>query len=122
MEFQLRNIRKAAKLTQGRLAAMLLVDIKTIGNWELGKTTPDIEQLWELAVALGCTPNDLLGWGLSHPDDAAPRLSQDEAVLLSDYRECTPARRSKAAEAVRDQRDLSKESEAASRSREEGAA
>ena len=122
MEFQLRNIRKAAKLTQGRLAAMLLVDIKTIGNWERGKTTPDIEQLWELAVALGCTPNDLLGWGLSHPDDAAPRLSHDEAVLLSDYRECTPARRSKAAEAVRDQRDLSKESEAASRSREEGAA
>lgn len=122
MEFQLKNIRTSAKLTQGKLAAMLMVDIKTIGNWERGKTTPDIEQLWDLAVALNCTPNDLLGWGLSHPDDAAPQLSEDEAVLLSDYRECTPARRAKASEAVRDQRDLSKESAADSSQREEGAA
>lgn len=119
MRLRLAELREKSPYTQEDMAKIAGVSPKTEWNWEQGKTYPNASQLWDMAVALGCTPNDLLGWYETHPADIAPRLSQDEAVLLSDYRECTPARRSKAAEAVRDQRDLSKESAADSRSREE---
>ena len=119
MRLRLAELREKSPYTQEDMAKIAGVSPKTEWNWEQGKTYPNASQLWDMAVALECTPNDLLGWYETHPADIAPRLSQDEAVLLSDYRECTPARRSKVAEAVRDQRDLSKESAADSQSHEE---
>ena len=65
---QLRQIRGDAGLSQQALAKMVGVRQTTISSWETGTTSPDAEQLWNLAVALGCTPNDLLGW----VDDVPP--------------------------------------------------
>ena len=74
-----------------------------------GKTTdPRISTLIKIADALDISLDYLAGTR----DDAAPRLTREESVLLSDYRECTPERRRKAAEAVRDQRALSQAQEA----------
>ena len=122
MRLRLAELRERSPYTQEEMARIAGVSPKTEWNWEQGKTYPNASQLWDMSVALGCSPNDLLGWYEEHPDDTSTTLSHDEAVLLSDYRECTPSRREKAADAVRDQRDLSKESAAASPSREEGAA
>ena len=71
MKLMVKEIRKAAHMSQQELADKIGANIKTIWNWENGATTPDVEQLWNLAVALGCTPNDLLGW----VDDVPPVIS-----------------------------------------------
>ena len=78
-----------------------------------GKTTdPRISTLIKIADALDISLDYLAGTR----DDAAPRLTREESVLLSDYRECTPERRRKAADAVRDQRALSQAQETAGES------
>lgn len=73
-----------------------------------GKTTdPRMSTLIKIADALDISLDYLAGTR----DDAAPRLTRDESVLVSDYRDCTPERRRKAADAVRDQRVLSQAQE-----------
>ena len=62
MNLRIREIRNALGITQQELATRMDIDLKTIGNWERGKTIPNAEQVWNLALALGCTPNYLLGW------------------------------------------------------------
>lgn len=78
-----------------------------------GKTTdPRISTLIKIADALDISLDYLVGTR----DDAAPRLTREESALLSDYRECTPERRRKAADAVRDQRVISQAQEGAGES------
>ena len=62
MELRLKEIRKAAGYTQKELAEALGADLKTVGNWERGKTIMSIEQIWNCALLLGCSPNDICGW------------------------------------------------------------
>lgn len=94
MELQLKHIRKAQKITQKQMAELLGVDLKTVGNWELGKTALKLEDAVSICRALHCTPNDLCGWYIDHPEDApresSPPLAADEADLVSEYRSCTP--------------------------------
>lgn len=56
---QLKEHRKRRNLTQGQLAEILGVEQPTVQRWEVGKRSPDLEQLGELADALGVTPGDL---------------------------------------------------------------
>lgn len=71
MKLMVREFRKRANMTQAALAADLNISRNTVWNWENGAAMPDAEQLWNLAVALGCTPNDLLGWADDVPEVAA---------------------------------------------------
>lgn len=109
MNFRLRNLRKASKMTQLELAQSISVDIKTIGNWERGETVPDAEQIWNCAEALGCTPNDILGWHLSHTGDATLEDAY-EKELIGCYRESTMARKGRILDTARDAAAMSKES------------
>ena len=115
MELQVKNIRKKLKITQGDLAKLLGVDITTIGNWERGKTMMNAEQVWNCAVALGCEPNDVMGWWLEHarPAAAPPGLSGNEAELVSLYRTCTADRRRRTLDDLRDRAAMSGEVEEA---------
>lgn len=94
MELQLKQIRKTQKITQKQMAELLGVDLKTVGNWELGKTALKLEDAVSICHALHCTPNDLCGWYIDHPEDApresSPPLAADEADLVTEYRTCTP--------------------------------
>lgn len=109
MNFRLRHLRKASKMTQLELAQAISVDIKTIGNWERGETVPDAEQVWNCAEALGCTPNDILGWHQSH---ASETTLEDafEKELIGCYRESTTARKGRILDTARDAAAISKES------------
>lgn len=111
MKLKLAFYREKAGLTQSQLAEIAGVSPKTEWNWEQGKSFPNVAQLWNISIALGTDPNYLMGWWDEYPRDEQRPLSQDESVLISDYRECTPDRRRKAADAVRDQRSLSKAQE-----------
>lgn len=90
MKLNIRNMRKKAGLTQTDLAEAIGVNLSTVGNWERLVTCPDAEQVWNCAVALGCTPNDILGWYEDHQrEDNGERLTSEEREIVGCYREST---------------------------------
>lgn len=113
MNLKIRQYRESRGLTQKEFAKAIKKSVGTIQSWEREDSYPNADMLWRLCEFFGTDPNDLMGWWDEHPRDEARPLSQDESVLVSDYRECTPDRRRKAAEAVRDQRSLSQAQEGA---------
>ena len=56
-------MRGSPRRTEAELSERSGVNLATINSYENGGYTPGAGKLWELASALGCTPNDLLGWG-----------------------------------------------------------
>lgn len=91
MRLRLTEIRENRRLTQSEIAKIAGVSSKTEWNWEQGKSFPNAAQLWDIAVALDCTPNDLLGWYDDHPRKSAQEsLPPEEAELMRNYRSCTP--------------------------------
>lgn len=90
MLFKLAQYRENSPYTQADIAKIAGVSAKTEWNWEQGKSFPNAAQLWDIAVALNCTPNDLLGWYDAHPREDAPPLASDEADIINGYRSCTP--------------------------------
>jgi len=122
MNLKLRFYRESLGLTQPELAKMIGKSFRTVQSWEREESYPNAEAVWRLCELFNTDPNDLLGWNESHPVDVQDTLTKDERTLLVNYRQCTPRRREKAAEFVRDQRDLSKELEDRSSLNKEGAA
>ena len=57
----IRFFRKQAGLTQEELAARFGSRKTLISNYELGRNTPDIETLWELADIFDITIDELVG-------------------------------------------------------------
>lgn len=91
MRLRLTEIRENRRLAQSEIAKIAGVSSKTEWNWEQGKSFPNAAQLWDIAVALDCTPNDLLGWYDDHPRESAQEpLPPEEAELMRNYRSCTP--------------------------------
>ena len=86
MQLEIMAIRKRKGISQKELATAVGVALRTAGSWERGESLPNAEQLWNCAVALGCTPNDLLGW--KETDRA--RLTEDESEIVENYRSSTP--------------------------------
>lgn len=90
-KLMLRQIRKEMGITQGQLADMLGSTIRKVSSWERGETKILLEDAYNCAVALGCSPNDICGWYESHPmDDSSLSLSRDEDEIVGFYRESTP--------------------------------
>lgn len=57
----IRLFRKQAGLTQEELAARFGSRKTLISNYEIGRNTPDIETLWELADIFDITLDELVG-------------------------------------------------------------
>lgn len=57
----IRFFRKQAELTQEELAARFGSRKTLISNYEIGRNTPDIETLWELADIFDITIDELVG-------------------------------------------------------------
>lgn len=91
MTLRLKQLRSECGLTQKQLADALGVDLKTIGNWESGKTSLKVDDACRICLVLGCTPNDLCGWRDDHPNEASAACETDafERELLRDYRACS---------------------------------
>ena len=72
MQLRLKELRKDAGLTQQELATKIGVEWNTYGSWERGTNAVNLEQACRICDALGCTPNDLVGWDLTHDCGIAP--------------------------------------------------
>lgn len=59
----LRAERARRDLSQEELAARSGVSAASLIKYESGEMTPGIDKVISMAEALGCTPNDLCGWG-----------------------------------------------------------
>lgn len=108
MNLQLKQIRKESRVSQEELAKRIGVSARAIGAWERGENSPNAEQVWNCAVALGCSPNDICGWYIDHPQDRpAPPGDPGAAELLGCYRSCTPERQDALLNLARDSALLS---------------
>lgn len=57
---RIRECRERTGLTQAQLASAAFVTRQSVGNWEGGKTLPDVQSLQLVAQALGTTVDGLL--------------------------------------------------------------
>lgn len=91
MKLAIQQLRKKLHISQTEFAERVGVSLRTVGSWERGESVPNADQVWNCAVALGCTPNDILGW---HEDRAheksSERLTSEEREIVGCYRESTP--------------------------------
>ena len=112
MNVRLMTLRKAAGYSnRDEFAKKLGVNKYTYRSWESGAAMMNAEQIWNCAEALGCTPNDILGWYEEHPKDKPDASKQDPFVkeLVACYRASTPDRQDRILDTARDAAGMSKE-------------
>lgn len=83
---RIREWRRAAGLTQERLAEIVGTTGQSIGRKEKGDRSTTIYELEQIAAALGCRPADLL-------QDPESVLSNEERRLVKAYEKMTEADR-----------------------------
>lgn len=64
----LRAARARADMSQEQLANRAGLSASSIIGYENGTMVPGVDKAYAIAQALGCTPNDLMGW---NTDEAA---------------------------------------------------
>ena len=57
----IKRLRKENNLTQETLAEKLFVTRQTVSYWETGRSQPALDMLGDLAIALNCSPLDIIG-------------------------------------------------------------
>lgn len=88
MELAIKELRKKLHISQADFAKAVGVSMRTVGSWERGESFPNAEQVWNAALALGCSPNEILSWdGKENEDD---KITSDEREIVDNYRESSP--------------------------------
>lgn len=109
MNIQLMRLRKAAGYSnRDDFADKIGVNKYTYRSWESGAAMMNAEQVWNCAVALGCTPNDVLGWYESHPKEES-LTNPYEQELMDCYRSSTVDRKERILDTARDAAAMSKD-------------
>lgn len=105
---KMKELRRSKKLTQSQLATMIGETDRVVGAWERGETALPFDSAYKIALALGCSVNDLCGWPKGKNEG---RVFEDdfEEELLRCYRESTPDRQDRILETARDAAGMSKE-------------
>jgi transcriptional regulator with XRE-family HTH domain len=85
---RLRELRRAAKLTQAELAAITGVSQPAISQIENGTRSMDVAWMRTFARALGCAAADLL-----EREDNPDVLDEHERLLIERYRQADKAQR-----------------------------
>lgn len=109
MNIQLMKLRKAAGYSnRDDFADKIGVNKYTYRSWESGAAMMNAEQIWNCAVALNCTPNDVLGWYESHPEEGS-LANPYEQELMDCYRSSTVDRKERILDTARDAAAMSKD-------------
>lgn len=56
----MRRLRRAKNLKQSELAARMGTRQAAVSKWEIGTTTPNLDSLRRMAMALGCEESELI--------------------------------------------------------------
>ena len=80
---RLADLRKAAGLTQARLAEAVDLSNEAISRLERGVTMPSVETLVNIAEALSVEPKELLEWGKDREASEKDQLIRAVADILS---------------------------------------
>lgn len=62
MAYRIKMLRVMNGLTQQEIADRVSKSINAVSNWELGNTSPSIDDLVELCKIYEITPNQICGW------------------------------------------------------------
>mgnify|MGYP004470843495 FL=1 len=91
-KLQLKELRRRAGFkTQKEIADRLGIKERKYATWEREEVALTLEDAYNLAIVLGCTPNDLCGWYEDHPrEDRGERLTSEEREIVGCYRDSTP--------------------------------
>lgn len=91
-KLQLKELRRRAGFkTQKEIADRLGIKERKYATWEREEVALTLEDAYNLAIVLGCTPNDICGWYEDHPrEDGGERLTSEEREIVGCYRESTP--------------------------------
>lgn len=105
---KMKELRKTKKLTQSQLASLIGETDRVVGAWERGETALPLDSAFKIALALGCSVNDLCGWPKGKNEG---RVFEDdfEEELIRCYRDSTPDRQDRILETARDAAGMSKE-------------
>lgn len=90
MGLEIKALRKKLHISQTEFAKAVGVSLRTVGSWERGESVPNAEQVWNCAVALDCSPDEILGWEDEKTPDKAVTLSDEEWEIVMCYRRSTP--------------------------------
>lgn len=90
MGLEIKALRKKLHISQTEFAKAVGVSLRTVGSWERGESVPNAEQVWNCAVALDCSPDEILGWEDEKTPDKAVTLSDEEREIVMCYRRSTP--------------------------------
>ena len=88
MELAIKELRKKLHISQADFAKAVGVSMRTVGSWERGESFPNAEQVWNAALALGCSPNDILSW--EGEKDETDQITSDEREIVDNYRDSSP--------------------------------
>lgn len=90
MELAIKALRKKLHISQTEFANAVGVSLRTVGSWERGESVPNAEQVWNCAVALKCSPDEILGWRIEDSAKKTVDLSDEEWEIIRCYRDSTP--------------------------------
>lgn len=108
-KLRLKELRKAAGFkTQKDIATYLGIKERRYASWEREEVALTLEDAYTLALALGCTPNDLCGWEIGEPTEYTAK-NPSEGELLRCYRSSTVDRQARILDTARDAAAMSKE-------------
>jgi DNA-binding XRE family transcriptional regulator len=101
---------KAGFKTQSEAADALGMKKRRYASLERGEVQVTLEDTYMICGVFSCTPNDLCGWYIDHPEDrpTPPGHEDPEASeLVRAYRSCTPERKESLLNLARDSALLS---------------
>lgn len=90
MELAIKALRKKLHISQTEFANAVGVSLRTVGSWERGESVPNAEQVWNCAIALKCSPDEILGWSMEDAPRRSADLSDEEWEIIRCYRDSTP--------------------------------
>lgn len=108
-KLQLKELRRRAGYkTQKEIADRLGIKERKYATWEREEVALTLEDAYQLALILGCTPNDLCGWPKGKNEGRVFDDRFEEELVLC-YRESTPDRQDRILDTARDAAVMSKD-------------
>lgn len=86
MAYQIRMTRMMRGYTQQEIADKLHKSLNAVSQWELGNTSPPIDDLIELCKIYEVTPNQLCGWDENNELNDFIKKTEDAASKLEELK------------------------------------